>query len=188
MKKLLLFSTCALLAFASCKKDSSKSTTSTSITATIGGSNMNFSTAAVAQVINADGIYSAQILGSLGSGATAQGMSLSIESDKPIVKGTYSVNDTSSFTDITYVQNPSISTPVSFSCEETGTVTITSISSTNIQGTFSGVLVSNQDETTTKSLTNGKFNVSIIAGAGNISSANSRVAAKMQAFKNRVRN
>ncbi len=151
-----------MLAFASCKKDSSKTETSNTITATIGSSNFNFSTAAVAQVISSNGIYSIQIIGSNGTGSSAQGVSIAIESDKPIVKGTYSVTDTSSFTDITYVENPSVSTPVSFSSQVAGTVNITSISSTNVQGTFSGVLVSNQDNTTTQTLSNGKFNVSVI--------------------------
>jgi len=162
MKKLLLISACLVLVFSACKKDSTKTTTSNSITATVGSSNFNFSTAATAEVISGSGIYSIQILGSTGAGSSAQGVSIAIESDKPIVKGTYSVTDTSSFTDITYVENPSVSTPVSFSSQVTGTVNITSISSTNVQGTFSGILVSNQDNTTTQILSNGKFNVSVI--------------------------
>jgi hypothetical protein len=162
MKKILLFSACVLLVFSACKKDSAKTATSTSITATIGSSNLNFSTAAVAQVISSNGIYAIQIIGSNGTGSSAQGVSIDIQSDKPIVKGTYSVTDTSSFTDITYVENPSVSTPVSFSSSTIGTVTITSISSTNVQGTFSGTLVSNQDNTTTQTLSNGKFNVGVL--------------------------
>ena len=162
MKKLLLFSACIILALSSCKKDSPKTINSTGITATIGGSDFNFSTAATAQVISVSGLYSIQIIGSNGTGSSAQGVSISIQSDKPIIKGTYSVADASPFTDITYVENTSVSTPVSFSSNTVGTVTITSISSTNVQGTFSGVLVSNQDITTTQTLSNGKFNVSVI--------------------------
>jgi len=186
MKKILLFSACVVLAFASCKKDSAKKTASTSITATIDGSNMNFSTGATAQSISEGGIYSLQIIGDYGSGTSAQGIVVAIETDKPIVKGTYSTTDTSSIIDVTYVQNTSTSNPVSFSTVDVGSITITSISGTNVQGTFSGTLVSDQDNTTTKTVTNGKFNVGVVAGSVQVN--NSRLEAKMQAFKNRVRN
>jgi hypothetical protein len=165
MKKLFLISACFVLAFSACKKDSAKSSSSISagITATIGSSNFNFSTAATAQATTGSGIYTLQVLGETTTGSSAQGVSISIESDKPIAKGTYSISasDTSSFTQVTYVENASISNPVSFS-SESGTVTITVISGTNVQGTFSGSLLSDQDGTTTEALTNGKFNVSLI--------------------------
>ena len=67
MKKLLLFSACIILALSSCKKDSPKTINSTGITATIGGSDFNFSTAATAQVISVSGLYSIQIIGSNGN-------------------------------------------------------------------------------------------------------------------------
>ena len=74
--------------------------------------------------------------------------------------------------------NPAIAT--------TTTVIITSISSTNVQGTFSGVLVSNNSSSVVQTVTNGKFNVDVSPSSSQ--SMNSRISvAKMQLLKNRVR-
>lgn len=170
MKKILLFSACVMFAFASCKKDSSKKTGSNTITATVGGSDINFSASASAQIVNQSGGYELAIVGLTSTGSNPQTMTISIASEVPIVKGTYTLNsstpsDANSFPQLSYSENTSITNPVGFTTDITGanssTITITSISSTNVQGTFSGVLLSDQDNTTTKAVTNGKFDVNI---------------------------
>jgi len=207
MKKLLFFSACIMLAFTSCKKDSSKTTSSNTITATVGGSNITFSTNATGGLATDSGLYVLEIVGLTGTNSSAQSMSIGLVSDAPIVKGTYTFNsaDTTSsatvFPDVEYVKNLSgddsdvfgtnvvinigngpITIPTS-----TTTVIITSISSNNVQGTFSGLLVNEGDNTTTETVTNGKFNVAI--SASKIQSLNSRISAtKLRLFKNRVRN
>jgi hypothetical protein len=164
MKKILLISACLVLVFSACKKDSSKTitTTKTGITATIDGSDVDFSTGATAQAITSSGEYSIQIIGSTGSGSSAKGISVSIYSDKPIVKGTYLASDTLSSSYVIYVENAPSSNPLSFIATSAEAVTITSISSTNIQGTFYSGLLWDKDGITPRTLTNGKFNVSVI--------------------------
>jgi hypothetical protein len=171
MKKILLFSACVMLAFSSCKKsDKNSSTASNTITVTVGSSNLSFNTAATAVLANSSGSYVLLVSGATGTGSNAQAISIAIDSENPIVKGTYTLNsstspDATSFPQISYVQSASTTNPVSFTSDITGTnastITITSISSTNVQGTFNGVLVSDQDGTTTKSVTDGKFNVTV---------------------------
>jgi hypothetical protein len=172
MKKILLFSACVMLAFSSCKKSAPKITTSNTITANVGGSGLTFNSAVTGLLANSSGSYVLLITGATGTGSNAQVMSIAIDSENPIVKGTYTINsstssDATSFPQLSYVQSASTTNPVSFTSDLTGTnastVTITSISSTNVQGTFNGVLLSDQDGTTTKSVTNGKFDVAVTA-------------------------
>ena len=161
-----------MLAFSSCKKSAPKVTSSNSITVTVGSSNLNFSTAASALLANSSGSYVLLISGATGTGSNAQAISIAIDSETPIVQGTYTLNSSTntnatSFPQIAYVQSASTTNPVSFTSDPTGTnastITITSINPTNVQGTFNGVLLSDQDGTTTKSVTDGKFNVDITA-------------------------
>jgi len=204
MKKILLFSACVLLAFASCKKDSSKTSSSNSITATVGGSNSNFSTNAIAELAADSGAYVLAVGGSTGTSSSAQSVVVSLLSDAPFVKGTYTFDastDPNTITvlpSVTYLTNTSGDESSEFdsstvidlqdsTLSTTCTITITAISSTNIQGTFSGLLVNEGDGTTTKSVTNGKFNVAL--KTVNAGSLNSRISAtKLRLFKNRVRN
>jgi hypothetical protein len=204
MKKILLFSACVLLVFSACKKDSAKTASSNTITATVGGSNINFSTNATGELATDSGAYVLAVGGLTGTSSSAQSIVVGLLSDKPFVKGTYtfdtstdpntitvlpsiayltntSGDESSEFdsnTDI-YLQNSTLST--------TCTVTITSISSTNIQGTFNGLLTNDGDNTTTKTVTNGKFNVGL--KTVNAGSLNTRIsAAKLRSFKNRILN
>ena len=205
MKKLLLFSACVMLAFASCKKDSSKTiTASNTITATVGGSNMSFNTGASAALATDSGAYVLAVVGLTGSSTTSQSIVLGFLSDKPFVKGTYTFDESTDpntitvLPSITYLTDMSgnessefdSNTEIDFgnsTLSTTATVSITSISSTNIQGTFSGLLVNDGDGTTTKSVTNGKFNVTLkTVSAGEL---NSRISsANMRLFKNRLKN
>jgi hypothetical protein len=192
-----------MLSFASCKKDSTKTSSSNTITATVGGSNINFSTTAIAQLASDSGVYVLAIQGVSGTGSSAQSIIVGLLAEGPIVKGTYTLNSSTDpnatvLPAITYARSLSgndadvfetdvdINIPNS-TISTTTTVTITSISSTNVQGTFSGVLVNDADGTTTETVTNGKFNVDM--SANKVQTMNSRVlAAKMQLLKNRIRN
>jgi hypothetical protein len=195
-----------MLAFASCKKDSAKKTTTTTntITATVGGSNINFSTNAVAELASDSGAYILAVAGASGADSSAQSIFVGLVSEGPIVKGTYTFNSSTDpyatiVPDITYAKNLSGSAADFFvtdyelkvqnsTISTTTTVTITSISSTNVQGTFSAVLVNAQiNNTTTQTVTSGKFNVDI--SATKLQTMNSRIsAAKLQSLKNRIRN
>ena len=204
MKKILLFSACVMLAFASCKKDSSKTTTSNTITATVGGSNTSFNTGAAAAMAADSGAYVLAVAGSTGTSSSAQSIVVGLLSDKPFVKGTYTFDTSTDPNTITVIPSISFLTNESGDASSefdsstdinlqdstlstTATVTITAISSTNIQGTFSGLLVNSGDNTTTKTVANGKFNVAL--KTVNEASLNTRIStAKLRLFKNRAHN
>lgn len=204
MKKILLISACVIFAFASCKKDSSKKIASNTITATVGGTNTSFNTSAEAELASDSGAYIMVIAGLTGTTSSAQSMVVGLLSDQPFVKGTYTFDESTDPNTITVL--PSIAYLTNTSGDEssefesnteidlgnstlstTATVTITSISTTNIQGTFSGLLVNDGDGTTTKSVTNGKFNVTLKTVSA-ASFSNRISAAKIQSFKNRLKN
>jgi len=194
-----------MLAFASCKKDSNKKVTaSNTITATVGGTNTNFNTDAVAELASDSGAYVLEVVGLTGTTTSSQSIVIALLSDQPFVKGTYTFDTTTDPNTITvlpalaYLTDESGSESSEFesntdidlensTLSTTCTVTITAISSTNVQGTFSGLLVNDGDETTTKSVTNGKFNVTL--KTVNTEALNSRVStAKMKILKSKLRN
>jgi len=169
MKKILLFLACVMRALSSCSKknDNTPSATNT-ITANVAGTATRFNTSVTGVLASSQGAYDLAVTGLTGTGTSAQSISISIGSQGPIVKGTYTLNsstssDATSFPDLVYEANLSGSSSAEFATDFTGanetTVTITSISSTNVQGTFSGVLVG--DGNTTKSITSGTFNATI---------------------------
>jgi hypothetical protein len=202
MKKFLFISACLTLAFSACKKESSKTSTTASntITATVGGSNVNFSTSATAEVVIDSGIYVLAVQGVTGTSSSAQSIIVGVLAQGPIVKGSYTINSTTN-PNVTVI--PAIDYTTSLSGNDgdlfetnidfdipndnistTTKVTITSISSTNVQGTFSGVLINDADGTSTETVANGKFNVAI----STTKSLSSLSSAKMRSFKNRLRN
>jgi hypothetical protein len=167
MKKLLLFTICVTLTFSSCKKSSSDIPANT-ISATVDGVDESFNTNPIAELGTAISLNSNLIIsGSNGSGTGSDSMGITIESNNTIIKGSYtnaSANN-SSYVSVLYNKGPfSPSNPTVYSTDVNGdyptTVTITSMSSTNIQGTFSGKLLLS-DGTTIKNVTNGKFNLTI---------------------------
>ena len=172
MKKLLLFSACIMLAFASCKKnDPTKSTTAVgTISATIGGVNETFTTSVIAESADTPA-YNIAISGFRGTDVNREGIQIGISSYKPITTGTYTIssalsNDVVYTPFVGYYKNTSVSSVATFGTDFSAvnitTITITSLSSTNVQGTFSGVLI-NEDGTSTdtQTITNGKFDVNI---------------------------
>jgi hypothetical protein len=164
MKKILLFTICVTLAFSSCKKSSSDIPANT-ISATIDGVDESFNSNPIAELGTAIRLNSNLLIsGSNGSGTGSDSMAITIESNNTIVKGNY-INTGSDFISVLYNKGPfSLSNPNTYSTDINGTypttVTITSMSSTNIQGTFSGKLLF-KDGTTVKNVTNGKFNLTI---------------------------
>src|ERR1700744_6156615 len=84
MKKLLLFSACVMLAFASCKKsDKNSPTASNTITANVGGTDTKFNTAVTGVIQSGNGSYDLLVTGLTGTGSSAQVMSISIGSQNP---------------------------------------------------------------------------------------------------------
>jgi hypothetical protein len=167
MKKPLLIAICILTLFVSCKKSSSEAPTDT-ISANIDGVSESFNTAAYAHLSTGVQLNSNLVItGGYDGAGGSDIMSFTITSDHTITKGTY-VNTSSSngsYVSIAYTKGPlSLANPTIYASVVDGTppssITITSISSTNIQGTFSGQLVLSGGSAA-KSVTGGKFNVQI---------------------------
>jgi hypothetical protein len=166
MKKYLLFAICLILALSSCKKGSN--IPANTISATVDGVNESFNTGPVALLGSSVQLNSSlSISGSNGSGTNSDRIAITIESNSTITKGTYTNGGTnnSGLTSIVYNKAPfSLTNPNIYTTDVNGnyptTVTITSISSTSIQGTFSGTLLFSNG-TTTKTITDGKFNLSL---------------------------
>jgi hypothetical protein len=169
MKRLFLISACAILAFSACKKDSNKTTATVSLSATVGGTNETYSNVIAQSIVDTPG-YTIGISGSRGSGANLEVLQLEVNSVNPITTGTYTLNsstssDISTFPLLAYYKYTSATNELIYGTDLTGanvsTITISSISSTNVQGTFSGVLIDEIDGTTTDAITSGKFNATI---------------------------
>jgi len=170
MKKLFLISACFVLAFSSCKKDSAKITTSNTLSVTIGGVNETFTSNVTAQSIIDTPGYTIGIAGFRGSGTSEEGLQLEVNSNSPVTTGTYTINsstsqDATSFPLIGYYKGIGSSGQLTYGTDFTGanssTITITALSSTNVQGTFSGVIINEGGGSDTQTLASGKFNVNI---------------------------
>jgi hypothetical protein len=173
MKKFLLIAVSLLFIVTSCKKKSEDNPIPVNtISATVDGVNISLST-------NISAKFSTNQIGALSytlniQGATpnkAFGISLTSPDKNAITKGTYTLASSKNSTPIwVYVayedyelntnipDQPYITDPNGI---QPTTITITSISSTNVQGTFSGTLVYSQGSSGTKNVTNGKFNINI---------------------------
>jgi hypothetical protein len=167
MKKTLLFTICTFLFLASCKKSSSVAPTNT-LSATIGGTEESFNTNIFAQ--NGEGVAlnsALTVFGYNGSGTGADELIITMNTNKAITTGTYSnaPSSTDGFISIFYSKGPvNALSPNQYTSDVNGayltTVKITSISGTNVQGTFNAQLLYT-DGKTVKSVTNGKFNVNL---------------------------
>jgi hypothetical protein len=163
-----------ILAFGSCKKNSSSP--SNTITCTIGGSSKTFNAAAIATKTTSSGFTTITITGFSAASSSAANLSLAIATNNSgdvIAAGTYS--DTSSQYTNESLYTPSASgsvnygagTSVSANAVNDGVtianhlkIVVTSISSTEIAGTFSGDQFPNSDDHQTPIiLTDGKFDV-----------------------------
>jgi hypothetical protein len=167
MKKLLLFSAFIVFVFYSCGKTGANPVVAMS--ATIDGVNENFDTSDSASFHNTATYYSASISSKNGALATSDKMELFIANPTAITVGTYTL--TTNYNPpfgplIIYKTNGGSNFADDYVIDYTGnhpaTITITSISKTNIQGTFSGVLVVAAGTSgATKTITNGVFNVDV---------------------------
>jgi hypothetical protein len=168
MKKTLICVIAILSFCASCKKSSSdpSNTPANTITATVDGVSENFNTSVYAKIGTGIRINSALIIS--GSNSSASGsdlISLTLNTNNTIDKGDYTNNGSNGVTSIVYSKGVStLANPNFYATDVNGvylsTITITSISNTNVQGTFSGKLVF-PDGKTTKMVTDGKFNVNV---------------------------
>jgi hypothetical protein len=169
MKKLFAIAILGSVMLVSCKKSSSGGGLAQgTVNATIDGKASSFSAVVVA--LSSDSGKTIQITAADGT-SNPNTFVITVNSDKAIVTGTY--------TDSTLIQNDfGETTPAQFSyLTSTGTeydnaevigspfvVKITSVSSTQIQGTFQGSVYLNQDPTQTKKvITGGAFNAKITA-------------------------
>ena len=169
MKKLLLLSICTLFIFTSCKKNTSP-TPESSISASIDGVKETFNINATANRNYIEGTGNVLIIGGKETSESGSDIiNIEVNSTAAITKGSYSIKtgvpegfDPAIY--VSYVQgliffyhavNPASS----------NLITITDISSTNVQGTFnvalSGSLPSTAPVIINKVITNGEFNIRI---------------------------
>jgi len=164
MKKIILFGVLAIV-LASCKKSSS-GTPVNSITATINDTNYTFNNRVVDTTVLSDSTPDV-ILSAADFNLNTFTLSFAAK-NKPLIAGTIygSYGDSVHLLDAEFYPfySPSYNYKAlpypMVSSNAQLTVTLTSISSTNIQGTFKGTIFLNGDTTSTnrKTVTNGKFN------------------------------
>lgn len=163
MKNSFVLGACLILLLSSCSKDT-KVSASGSITGNIDGTGTSFNNNVKAARIDVGGTYSITILGFQDEGASNR-ISIMVTSPQPIASGVYSESSSSGnkVGAISYVQAGSSSPYVNNNSQTNPhTVTITSVNSTSIQGTFSGdvFLTNGSGVTTTKKvITKGQFDV-----------------------------
>lgn len=164
MKKLFLIAACAAFALYACDKSGAKP--DVSVSATIDGTGESFNTADSLNYKNTATVYSADVTAL--NAANGDKLELYLANPTQLTTGTYALTTTwnppygplivyklkgsANFSDA-YV--------VDYTGQNPAEITITSITGTGIQGTFSGVLVNAANNGTTKTFTNGKFNVSV---------------------------
>ncbi|MDB5157659.1 MAG: hypothetical protein JWR50_2366 [Mucilaginibacter sp.] len=163
MKKTLLIAFCLSLFLFSCKKSEAPKNT---VTLSVDGANKKYSVGAVATI----GDYIAEgsnlfLAGYTNENNIAESIQITISANSSIAKGVYR-NDgkNGALRIIYYPSDYTLAKQNSYITDLSGiyesTVTITSISNSNVQGTFSGQLVLNGGNTV-KTISDGKFNVNI---------------------------
>lgn len=168
MKKLiLLLPVCLLLALSSCSKKSTPAPGSTgtgTITATIGGSAQTFNVNAYATAQNIDGLNFITIYGSKSSGSTDK-FELAIVNSSILAGTTYT--GVASQVQLTYtLASGAVYQYADDDAAAFVSVVIKSVSSTNVQGTFSGNLnLISGTGAATETVTNGTFNLRIEPGS-----------------------
>jgi hypothetical protein len=170
MKKVFFLSIISLLAITSCKKSSTSNGTGT-ITANVDGTPTTFNTDAQAFSVNSSGVYSIAIGGFQGAGGNSYEIAITIGGTAPVTSNTTYGDDPSINPDdevsLVYSLFAGNNITAEYGADgtspNTATTTITSISATNIQGTFSGgvTLVNGSGTPTSHTITNGRFNVKV---------------------------
>ncbi len=166
MKKLFALPLVLLIFISSCKKSSDSG--AGTINATVDGTATSFSNTATAVESSAtnNGVtaYSLLIVGFQGSPSSSSSITLTIGSDAPFgADSTYTglASPSDNLAEVAYIQQPG---NVSYSDLLAGptTVTIKSISSTNVQGTFSSTVgIFGSGTPSTHTFTNGTFNLNL---------------------------
>ena len=174
MKKLTFLSVILVSAILSCKKSNSSSS-STHLTATVGGTAKTFDTAALANKSSIAGTDVITIMG-YNNPSSGEGVNFTIDNSsangKPIVAGTYTDTSSTGFhVGFTYVGQGQATWigSTSTAADAAGAqitiknhlkIVITSVDATSIKGSFSGDLYPNGDVTGTPlTVTNGDFYV-----------------------------
>jgi len=167
MKKTLLLALFIIVSISACKKSASVAPANT-LSATFNGVTESFNTNLFGQ--NGSGVTlnsSLSILGANGSASGSDVLSITLTTNNTITTGTYTnaPNSNDGFVSIVYNVGPfSLVNPNTYTSDVNGnyltTVKITSINSTNIQGTFTAQLLYT-DGKTVKTVTDGKFNVKL---------------------------
>ena len=174
MKHFLFLPVCLLLVICSCKKSQVINPTG-NIVATVKNTAINFNTHITVTIDTTNAsVYGSSIIiyGQTDTSASKASISIGITSFNPsglVTTGSY--DSYAAFGSLGYCNViyksvlPNTQTEATYSTDPrnyyTSTVIITSSSSSNIQGTFTGTLVSSLGDTTTRVVTNGKFNVPI---------------------------
>ena len=169
MKKTVwLLALTPLLFFASCKKDSD-SVPENNIKANINDTAKTFSYAATATYIGTGSPYSLVLYAGMGS-SSMEGVTLSIsQNGTPITPGTYTQSGGSGIYTIGGVYNPGTTVTADIygagfnvGADPQFSITISSISATNVSGTFSGAFYDNSGFGVKKKVfSNGQFNLAI---------------------------
>lgn len=156
-----------LLAFvlvASCKKSNHSSTPAGgTITATVDGTPMTFNNILIAKDTSYLGAYAITMSGISSLTASAPELSLTVDGPAAVTTGTYSINSSGMTTDLPGL-GFSQGTTLVYESDVSGTystsVVITTLTKTNVQGTFTGTLTLQLGSgAATKTITDGKFNV-----------------------------
>ena len=163
MKKLslLLLPMCLSFVLSSCSKKSTPSPSITgTITVTIDGSAQTFNVSAAARIQNISGVNVLNIFGTQSTGST-NSIAMSVVNSS-ITAGTYT--GVGSQAQISYaLASGTVYQYADDDAAAYATIVIKSISSTNIQGTFSGNLnLIGGTGAATETLTNGTFNLNIV--------------------------
>jgi len=163
MKKLqfLLLPLCLLLVLSACKKNSTKTNVTGTFTATIGGKTQTFNVGAQANLQHNGDFYTLGLIG-VQSASASNSMIISITSSSPITAKTYSDSDSDSPAQMSYTMASGAVYQDDGADGTSGTVTIKSITNSNVQGTFSGTLMLiTGTGAATQTVTNGTFNLDI---------------------------
>lgn len=173
MKRKLKYLFCLFFALASCKKKNEVTPIpANTITVAINGVNSSFNINASGSFGGAPGTSTLNITGQSSASYPGKTINVSLTSTdfNAIAIGTFIINTANNRPNVlpsvltTEESDPNSNSGV-FNTDLSGknitTIAITAISSTNVQGTFSGTLVSYLDGAITETVTNGKFNVNI---------------------------
>ena len=154
----------ALVLLASCKKSNHSSTPAGgTITATVDGTPMTFNNILVAKDTSYLGAYAITISGISSLTANAPELSLTVDGPSAVTTGTYSLPLSGTVTDvpaISFSQGTTLVYESDISGTYSSSIVITTLTKTNVQGTFTGTLTLQLGSgATTKAITDGKFNV-----------------------------